>query len=83
MQKDKMKQIDYDKIIEWLDDLTIEEIRSLLKSNIMDWDLRKKIRGLLKAKVIRKTIIAFLPVIATIAVASSVKDIVDEMINKM
>jgi len=78
-----MKNIDYDKIIEWLDDLTIEEIRSLLKSNVMDWDLRKKIKGLLKAKVIRKTIIAFLPVIATIAVASSVKDIADEMINKM
>ena len=63
--------------------LSIDEIQSILKSNVMDWDLRKKIRGVLKAKVIRRTIITFLPVIATIAVASSVKDIVDEMINKM
>jgi len=55
----------------FLDDLNTEEIMSLLKSNAMDWDLRKKIRDILKTRKIRRMIIDFLdflPLIATIRI---------------
>ena len=73
------KEFDYG----FLDDLNTEEILSLLKSNIMDWDLRKKIRGILKTREIRKAIIDFLPLIATIGVASEIIGITKDILDRL
>lgn len=61
-----------------LDDLTSEEIISLLKSNRISWERRKLIRISLSSKIIQE----FIPVIATIAVASVVTDVIQETMKR-
>ena len=61
-----------------LDDLTSEEIISLLKSNRINWERRKLIRISLSSKIIQE----FIPVIATIAVASVVTDVIQETMKR-
>ena len=58
------------------------EIQSLLKSNILERELRKEIYALYTIKRIERLIIESLPLIAGIGIASGVVGIIGKLIKK-
>jgi len=79
-----MKIKDFDE--RCLDGLSIDELQSVLKSNVISWDVRKRIRAKLKTLIAVKIITDSLPLITTVAVVSTsvgfVKKILEDIYDE-
>jgi len=74
-----MKIKDFDE--RCLDGLSIDELQSVLKSNVISWDVRKRIRAKLRTLITVKIITDSLPLITTVAVVSTTVGVVERILE--
>ena len=63
-----------------LQELSIDELKSLLKSNVISWNIRRRIRIKLNNMVMNVTIRELIPVIAAMGVAFTVSNEVKRIV---